>query len=207
MCSQARNLIWADLSEDQIENIRTAPLMKRATVRELVARYLGLSERNTPKLDIILDLYELTLKFGQVILRLQLQRCKYRTVAWLHQLHDPTAFQSKPNKWPDSPRAQDQGYAADKLSTLFSIMKEVHKRSTENKMPIERSFALFKSFMLMHSVQRPPYSVGVFTLPEFRAILDWGLDTYYRHYKLYQYAFTDRYLRQYSPDVAELWYC
>lgn len=25
-----------------------------------------------------------------------------------------------------------------------------------------------------------------------QAILDWTLDTYYRHYKLYQYAFTKR---------------
>lgn len=82
--------------------------------------------------------------------------------------------------------------AADKLSGLFSIMKEVHKRSVEGRLPIERSFALFKSLMLSHSVQRPPYSIGLFTFPEYRAILEWGLDTYYRHYKLYQYAFTDR---------------
>lgn len=27
---------------------------------------------------------------------------------------------------------------------------------------------------------------------EFQAILAWGLDTYFRHYKLFQYAFTDR---------------
>ncbi len=46
----------------------------------------------------------------------------------------------------------------------------------------------------MHSVQRPPYSIGLFTLAEMKAILAWILDTYYRHYKLYMYAFTDRVL-------------
>jgi hypothetical protein len=41
-------------------------------------------------------------------------------------------------------------------------------------------------------VPRPPFSCGVFSQAEMQAILDWMLDTYYRHYKLYQYAFTKR---------------
>lgn len=38
----------------------------------------------------------------------------------------------------------------------------------------------------------PPFSMGVFTQVESAAILRWMLQTYYRHYKLYQYAFTSR---------------
>jgi hypothetical protein len=39
---------------------------------------------------------------------------------------------------------------------------------------------------------RPPFSCGVFSQAEMRAVLDWMLSSYYRHYKLYQYAFTSR---------------
>ena len=44
-------------------------------------------------------------------------------------------------------------------------------------------------------MQRPPFSVGVFSLADMAAVLEWGLDGYFRHYKLYMYAFTDRCVR------------
>jgi hypothetical protein len=51
---------------------------------------------------------------------------------------------------------------------------------------MERSFAFFKQLLLRHSVQRPPYSVGLFSFQELKAITEWMMDSYYRHYKLYQ---------------------
>jgi len=98
--------------------------------------------------------------------------------------------------------------ADDKLSGLVSIMKAVHTKATQSRLPIERSFTHFKDLLLQHSVQRPPISVGLFTLEEFKAILAWGLDTYFRHYKLYQYAFTDRVVmsvvQQHPSDGVDL---
>lgn len=49
-----------------------------------------------------------------------------------------------------------------------------------------------QNLLLAHSVQRPPYSIGLFSHSEFQRILTWALDSYYRHYKLYQYAYTNR---------------
>jgi hypothetical protein len=73
---------------------------------------------------------------------------------------------------------------------------------------VDRSFQLFKGLLLAHSVQRPPYSIGLFTFSEMKAILEWALDTYFRHYKLYMYAFTDRVLmsvEQAHPlDIVEI---
>lgn len=48
------------------------------------------------------------------------------------------------------------------------------------------------AFALLLLLARPPLSIGVFNQLEMRSIMDWMLDTYYRHYKLYQYAFTSR---------------
>ena len=57
---------------------------------------------------------------------------------------------------------------------------------------VDLSFQYCKELLLAHSVQRPPYSIGLLTLSEMKAMLAWMLDSYYRHYKLYMYAFTDR---------------
>ncbi|KAG2437565.1 hypothetical protein HYH02_011207 [Chlamydomonas schloesseri] len=80
----------------------------------------------------------------------------------------------------------------DKLSGLFSIVKLVHHRSIDEQLPMERSFLLFKELLLAHSVQRPPYSVGLFSFMEMQKVMDWMLDSYYRHYKLYMYSYTNR---------------
>jgi hypothetical protein len=84
------------------------------------------------------------------------------------------------------------GFTDDKLSGLFSIVKLVHHRSIGEALTMERSFLLFKELLLSHSVQRPPYSVGLFTFSEMQKVMDWMLDSYYRHYKLYIYAYTNR---------------
>lgn len=67
---------------------------------------------------------------------------------------------------------------------------------------MDRSFENFKELLLTHSVQRPPFSIGLFTFTEMKAIMAWALDTYYRHYKLYMYAFTDRCVGQLGGKSA-----
>ncbi|KAK9814229.1 hypothetical protein WJX72_002602 [[Myrmecia] bisecta] len=88
--------------------------------------------------------------------------------------------------------AQVQKLDDAKLSALFSIVKAVHKAATGQRLTIDRSFAHFKDLLLRHAVQRPPYSIGLFSVAEVKALTDWMLDSYFAHYKLYQYAFTDR---------------
>lgn len=83
-------------------------------------------------------------------------------------------------------------FTDDKLSGLFSIVKLVHHRSIDEQLTMERSFLLFKELLLAHSVQRPPYSVGLFSFMEMQKVMDWMLDSYYRHYKLYMYSYTNR---------------
>eukprot|EP00798_Chlamydomonas_sp_ICE-L_P004543 gene4543-14721_t len=93
----------------------------------------------------------------------------------------------------------------NKLSGLFSVVKEVHCRSTNEKLQVEKSFKMFKDLLMAHSVQRPPYSIGLFSYQEMTAVVEWFLDTYYRHYKLYIYAFTKRVLMNSHPlDDVEL---
>ena len=49
-------------------------------------------------------------------------------------------------------------------------------------------------------MQRPPYSVGLFSFQEIKAITDYMINTYYRHYKLYQYVYTKCYTLDFSES-------
>jgi hypothetical protein len=149
----ANNLVWKDLSAEQLESIRHPHPKKGKTSRDLLAQFLGFADPSDPKSAISLDLYTHTLQFGESL------------------------------------KLQD-----DKLSGLFSIVRAIHMMSIKERKQIDLSFQYCQSLLLAHSVQRPPYSIGLFTLSEMKLILAWILDTYYRHYKLYMYAFTDRVL-------------
>ncbi|GBF96027.1 hypothetical protein Rsub_08842 [Raphidocelis subcapitata] len=84
------------------------------------------------------------------------------------------------------------GFSDEKLSALLGIVKETHARAARERLPVEAAFRFFRDALLRHSVQRPPFSIGVFSAAEVGLVLRWGIDAYFRHYKLYQYAFTAR---------------
>jgi len=88
--------------------------------------------------------------------------------------------------------ARENDFSIEKVSTFFSIMKRNHDQMVEAFLPMEKSWEYFKALVLAHAVQRPPHSVGVFTLKEVQLITDFALNTYYRHFKLFRYAFTMR---------------
>lgn len=91
--------------------------------------------------------------------------------------------------------ARESGFSIEKLSAFFSIMKRNHDEMVEAFLPMEKSWEYFKALLLAHSVQRPPHSVGIFSLKEVQLITDFALNTYYRHFKLFRYAFTMRHVK------------
>ena len=86
--------------------------------------------------------------------------------------------------------ATKSGFNTEKSSTLLAIVKAVHEKATRELQTIGNSFEFFKLLMLQSSVHRPPYSLGIFTFAEMKDLTEYMLSTYFRHYKLYQYAFT-----------------
>mmetsp|Transcript_1508 Transcript_1508/g.3812 ORF Transcript_1508/g.3812 Transcript_1508/m.3812 type:complete len:270 (+) Transcript_1508:70-879(+) len=86
--------------------------------------------------------------------------------------------------------AQRKGFTADKVSVLYSIVKETHDVAMAEFLPARKAYEHFRELLLLHSVQRPPFSVGLFTLSDAKAITDFLSAGYFRHYLLYKYAFT-----------------
>jgi len=91
--------------------------------------------------------------------------------------------------------AREHDFSIEKLSALFSILKRNHEEMVEAFLPMDKSWDYFKALLLAHSVQRPPHSISVFSLKEAQLITDFALNTYYRHFKLFRYAFTMRHVK------------
>ncbi|KAJ1495108.1 flagellar C1a complex subunit C1a-32-domain-containing protein [Baffinella frigidus] len=86
----------------------------------------------------------------------------------------------------------ERAFTPDKISVLFSIFKQTHAESMRLFWPAKQAFSYFRDLVLQHSVQRPPYSVGLFSLEHVQAITDFASTGYFRHYLLYKYAFTKK---------------
>jgi hypothetical protein len=80
----------------------------------------------------------------------------------------------------------------EKVSTLIGIVATLHRDSMQKKLSITESYRLLETLMVSHSVHRPPYSAQIFSVEDVKAITDYVLGSYFRHYKLYLYTFTPR---------------
>lgn len=78
-------------------------------------------------------------------------------------------------------------FALNQISTFLSILRRVHEKSTEEHLTKEASIQYLSKLLVEHSVQRPPYSVGIFNPSQAQDVLEWTLRTYYSQYKIYQH--------------------
>jgi len=76
-----------------------------------------------------------------------------------------------------------------KTSTFLSIMKAVLDEAVSKRLEAEGAFDVCKELLLKHGVERPPWSVGIFSFDDVKAIMEYVHHTFFRHYRLYMYAF------------------
>jgi len=87
--------------------------------------------------------------------------------------------------------ATESKFNEEQISAFLSIIKRTHEKAIESPFGnIEDSFSYFKELLLRHCVKRPPFSIQLYDMSEAKKITDYVLDTYFKHYKLYKYAFT-----------------
>lgn len=87
--------------------------------------------------------------------------------------------------------ARDNNFNREKTSTFFSIIKKTHEVATETPFGnLEQTFRYFKELVLCHAVNRPPHSIELFNVDEVRKLTEYAINTYFRHFKMYKYAFT-----------------
>ncbi|KAJ3162140.1 hypothetical protein HDU86_005838 [Geranomyces michiganensis] len=102
--------------------------------------------------------------------------------------------------------AKTQDLSPEQASIFFSIIKATHERTAASPfIHLEADYQHFKDTLLRHSVHRPPFSQKVFSLAQVRAIDEYAVNTYFRHYLMYKYAFTNKLrlnLKLENDDVA-----
>ncbi len=89
--------------------------------------------------------------------------------------------------------AKSNGFTAEQISTFFTILKSVHLMCISTPFDnLQETFEHFKQLLVCHSVSRPPFSVGLFSSAQVRDLSEYVLKSYFKHFKLYKYAFTKR---------------
>lgn len=82
-------------------------------------------------------------------------------------------------------------FSSAQLSTLLGMVKRLHAKCVSTVFDNQsQALQFFQQMMVQHSVRRPPFSLCVFSPNEVKKINEYILSTYFKHYKLYKYAFT-----------------
>ncbi|KAJ3017012.1 hypothetical protein HKX48_003765 [Thoreauomyces humboldtii] len=89
--------------------------------------------------------------------------------------------------------AKSNSLSPEQASVFFSIMKTTHERAAASPfIHLEKDYKVFKDMLLRHAIHRPPFSQKIFSLAEVKAIDEYAVNTYFRHYLMYKYAFTKK---------------
>jgi hypothetical protein len=102
---------------------------------------------------------------------------------------------------------KETGFTPTKTATFCGIMKKVLDEDTAaSHRDVRQSFARLKQLVLEHSVERPPWSVGVFDENDLDSMLAHATNSYFRHFRLYRMTMAPRIqleLKQHNPGFVE----
>jgi hypothetical protein len=84
---------------------------------------------------------------------------------------------------------QEKSYSNEKVSTFLAIMNFILHTMIKNQLPVEEGIKMLKGILAKHCEQRPPFSIFIFTRQEATEICNFALNSFFRHYSLYEYSF------------------
>ena len=80
-----------------------------------------------------------------------------------------------------------------KISTLLGIFYVTLNKATQKDISQKKFHDIFKNLLLIHSVQRPPHSLCIFSADDVLEIVELFIDDAYRQFHLYRFMFHPRY--------------
>lgn len=91
-------------------------------------------------------------------------------------------------------------FGPEQASAFLSVMRVLHTKAvTDGQLQEAQARKLLDKLLERHCRQLPPFSVGVFSKADVSAIWEYASRTFFRHYAMYAYMYTQRkdiYLRQ-----------
>ena len=82
-----------------------------------------------------------------------------------------------------------QQFSNEKVSTMLALFNWLLHTMVKHQLVPEQGQKLLKQILEKHSIQRPPFSIFIYTREEIDAIIDFALKTFFRHFSLYEYSF------------------
>lgn len=83
-------------------------------------------------------------------------------------------------------------FSNEKTSTLIAMLEAVLVKMLERQLTAQQGFNMLRQYLADHSIQRPPFSIAIFTPREVQKILEFAQETFLRHFSLYEFAFNPR---------------
>ncbi|XP_010615723.1 coiled-coil domain-containing protein 189 isoform X2 [Fukomys damarensis] len=98
-----------------------------------------------------------------------------------------------------------QGFSLEQTSVACALLQDLHKACVATPLGnVEECYRYFTTALFSHGVRvstlqwtshpsldkRPPFSIDLFKEEQLLALADYIVNTYFRHFKLYKYAFT-----------------
>ena len=81
-------------------------------------------------------------------------------------------------------------FCIEKFSTLFSIIDFIFNENLDKKMTALDGYEVLKKILKNHLYQCEPYSIGIFTEIEYKEILKFMRDDFFRYFSLYEINLT-----------------
>jgi len=83
-------------------------------------------------------------------------------------------------------------FSNEKTSTLIAMFDAILTRMLEKQLSPQQGYQMLRQHLQDHSIQRPPFSIAIFSAQEVQLILEFALETLLRHFSLYEFAFNPR---------------
>ena len=87
---------------------------------------------------------------------------------------------------------KDNSFSNEKVSTMLAIVDHVFTRMLEKQLKPEVGLKLLRDHLRDHSIQRPPFQIFIFSDAEVEKIIQFSLNSFLRHFSLYEFAFKPR---------------
>lgn len=87
--------------------------------------------------------------------------------------------------------AREAQFSATKTVVCLTILRTVMDYDAQDELiSLAQSFKKFRDLLLLHSCERPPWTVLVFTETDIVQLTEFALNTYFRHHAVYKRIYT-----------------
>jgi hypothetical protein len=83
-------------------------------------------------------------------------------------------------------------FSNEQTSTALAIFDYVFHQMIDQSLKPDQGLKMLREILNNHTLQRPPFTIFIFTEKQVQTIVDFALKTFLRHFCLYEYVIKPR---------------